>query len=57
MDDGLEAAQQPRCGGCGVVMRDRPNGCQCPACGALERVELVDAPTVPVFTGLPIHGG
>lgn len=57
MDDGLEAAQQPRCGGCAVVMRDHPNGCQCPVCGVVERSELVDVDELPVFTGSTIHGG
>lgn len=57
MDDELGAVQQPRCGGCGVVMRDRPNGCQCPVCGVVESVELVDVDELPVFTGPTIHGG
>jgi len=57
MDDELGAVQQPRCGGCGVVMRDRPHGCQCPVCGVVESVELVDVDELPVFTGPTIHGG
>ena len=39
-------------------MRDCPNGCQCPACGAVEAAELVvNMREVPVFTGPTLHGG
>lgn len=57
MDDELEAAQQPRCDVCAVVMREHPNGCQCPVCGVVECAELVSIHRVPVFTGLSVYGG
>ncbi len=57
MDDELEAAQQPRCDVCAVVMREHPNGCQCPVCGVVECAELVSIHRVPAFTGLSVRGG
>lgn len=33
VDDGLDAAAQPRCPAYRVVTRDTPSGVMCPACG------------------------
>lgn len=55
MDEAMEAQAQLRCRDCRVVMRDRPGGWVCPACGWVIPVD--QSIVVPLFTGPSIHGG
>lgn len=55
--DLFDAAEQPRCPECGVVMRDVPGGWQCPSCGHANFPKLDRIVIPPPFRGPSIHGG